>query len=101
MAPQLDPSLSDTTPAERIPSYHAASSCMTASSSASRVAGALGSSLAGAICYQKEYLDRIPWPPFVCEYKVKDNYRVLGYDNALRNYHGVSVHTCARRGSAA
>ena len=39
----------------------------------------------------------IPWPPYVCDYRVKPNFGVIGYDKSLASFHGVSVHTCARK----
>lgn len=39
----------------------------------------------------------IPWPPYVCDYRVKRNFGVIGYDKSLASFHGVSVHSCARK----
>lgn len=40
--------------------------------------------------------DAVPWPPFVCEYKIKKGFRVLGYDKSLASFNAITLHSCAR-----
>ena len=37
----------------------------------------------------------IPWPSYICQYRVKKGYRTLGY--AFAEYMDFTVHQCARR----